>query len=135
MKRLTLAGTFAALLLFVVQIVIAPPTPLGISGYVFGLNNVNATVTLVAYSVGTQNVLDSKVTLTDSLGRYAEVLNIPEGVGYVDIYVNVSNPPSYGENSNYTNISVNDNPTINVTMETPLTLISPVQNALLNNNT
>jgi len=122
-------------LLLVAQLVVAPPTPLGISGYVFGLNNINATVTLVAYSIGTQNVLDSKVTLTDSLGRYAEVLNIPEGIGYVDIYVNASNPPSYGENGNYTNISVNDNPTINITMETPLTLISPVQNALLNNNT
>jgi hypothetical protein len=126
---------YLVVILIVAQSVLAPPTPFGISGYVSGPGSSNAAINVTAYTVNSSTIQDTENTTTNINGTYSIVLNIPEGVGFIDVVVNASNPPAYGINTDYSNSSVSSNPEINITTSAALILLSPNTGITTSNNT
>ena len=122
---------------FVVPVVLAAPTPVGITGHLIGPEHGGADINATLYEVGTSNKLASETTTSFANGSYFLAPTAPDGTSEVDIVVTGSNSGGevYGENDSYTSISVNDNPDINVSMHSNLTLVTPVNNSFTNNNT
>ena len=141
MSSFTTFLSFTILLSLVVALIIpmvfADPTPVGITGFVIGPEYGGATINATLYKVDTSNKLASETTTTFANGSYFVAPTAPDGTSFVDIIVDVNNSGNVvtGTNGSYTNISVNDNPEINVSSHSNLTLVSPLNDIFTNNAT